>query len=321
MTREDVQETLGEVQANTLPWINHDALDPGLVFLGSTSRGTPVWVSRLAVQADHVILTGSVVHHYFAGFGGGRKCLIPGIAGLETALANHKLALGSSTRGLHPACTPGNLSANPVHEDLMEACEMLPPSFLLNVVLNPAHQILYATAGDWRSAHLEACALADSIYSVSIPGQAELVLTSCGGFPKDINLIQAHKTLDHAFCAVKPGKVLILLAECSQGIGSRDYQGWFGHESLPAMEQAVQAAYSIHGHTALTTLAKARSISVILVSGLPRETVRTFGMLPATSVNEALAIAYKILGGRPPQTFVFPYGSLTIPRLTQLDTF
>lgn len=315
MTPSDAQEILGEKLAGSLHWKNHDALDKeNLVYLGVTKRKTPVWVNRLAVEADHVILTGAVVHHYFAGYGGGRKCLIPGIAGMETALANHKLVLGKSCRGLDQACTPGNLAGNPVHEDIMEACKLLPPSFLLNVVLDPDHRVLYATAGDWQQGHAAACQLADEVYGINLDTQAELTIASCGGFPKDINLIQAHKTLDNAFRATAPGKVLLLFAQCSQGIGSEDYLNWFSYVNPHDMEQALQQTYAIHGHTALTTLAKAQAVSVILVSDLDPSLVHKLGIIPANNADDALQKAYRLLGTTTPLTYIFPTGSLTVPK-------
>lgn len=314
MTPADAREILGERLAESLHWKNHNALDKeSLVLLGKTKRGTPVWINRLAVEADHIILTGAVVHHYFAGYGGGRKCLVPGIAGMETALANHKLVLGKSCRGLDPACTPGNLIGNPVHEDIIEACKLLPPSFLLNVVLDPDHRVLYATAGDWQQAHAAACQLADEVYGVHLDAQAELVIASCGGFPKDINLIQAHKTLDNVFRATAPDKVLVLFAQCAQGIGSEDYLNWFSYINPCDMEQALQQTYAIHGHTALTTMAKARAVSIILVSELEPSLVHKLGMIQANNADGALQKAYKILKKPNPLTYIFPAGSLTVP--------
>lgn len=315
MSREDAQAILGETLAHELHWVNHNALEKkDLVYLGTTSRGTPVWVNRLAVEADQLILTGSVVHHYFAGFGGGRKCLVPGIAGMETTLANHKLVLGNSGRGLHPGCTPGNLTGNPVHEDIIEACKMLPPDFLLNVVLDPEHSVLKAVAGNWQLAHLEACRQAEAVYTVSVPGPAALVIASCGGFPKDINMIQAHKSLDNAYRAVAANGVLVLLAECGQGLGSQDFVSWFNYPDTDTMAQAVREKYSIHGHTALTCRAKAQSRTVILVSSLNPGLVRKMGMIPASNMQEALKAAYSVLNTEHPKTYIFPYGSLTVPQ-------
>lgn len=314
MTPEDAGMILGKTLAGRLRWQNHDAKNKDmLVYLGTTRRGTPVWINRLAVEADRVILTGSVVHHYFAGFGGGRKCLVPGIAGMETVLANHKLVLGHSGRGLHPACTPGNLKGNPVHEDIVEACEMLPPDFLLNVVLDPEHGLLSAAAGHWQEAHLEVCRQADAIYSIPLAEPADLVIASCGGFPKDINVIQAHKTLDNAYRAVKPDGVIILLAECSQGVGSDDFFSWFAYPQDHELRAALDANYSIHGHTALTCRAKATAVRVILVSRLQPELTQKIGMIPAASVEEALSTAHYLLPTSQPKTYIFPAGSLTVP--------
>ncbi|MDW7651164.1 MAG: nickel-dependent lactate racemase [Bacillota bacterium] len=317
MTREDARIILGDELEASLRWVNHDAKDSeNLVYLGKTGRNTPVWVNRRAVEADRVILTGAVVHHYFAGFGGGRKCLVPGIAGMATALANHRLVLGKSCRGLDSACRPGNLTDNPVHEDIMEACRMLPPDFLLNVVLDPGHQVLHATAGHWHEAHLAACRLADEIYSVPLDEPAQLVIASCGGFPKDINFIQSHKTFDNVFPAVSPGNVLILFAECTQGVGSADFLSWYEHTCPQSMGKALSAAYSIHGHTALTAKSKAAAVRVILVSSLEPALVDKLGMIPATSAEDALKKAYTLLATTAPKTYIFPCGSLTVPTIS-----
>ena len=275
-----------------------------LVDLGTTQRGTRVRVFRPVMEHDRIVLTGTISFHYFAGFGGGRKVLVPGCAGKETAHHTHFRIFREGAPGKHPEARSGVLAGNPVHEDTVDAAAMASPIFLLNTLLTPGKRIFDAVAGDWRKAHEEGCARYAGHFRVPVARRYPLVIASAGGFPKDINVIQSHKALDNAFLATEPGGVLILLAECPDGFGSATFFPWFRFREPDALERELRANYQIYGQTAHAVLTKARACRVVLVSSLPAKDVETMGMTPASSLDEAIGVARKLLGDLPPPLLI-----------------
>jgi nickel-dependent lactate racemase len=280
--------------------------------LGVTSRGTKVRVYAPVLAHDRIVLTGTISFHYFAGFGGGRKALVPGCAHRDTAAATHFRVFLPDGPGKHPMARAGQLEGNPVHEDIEEAVAMASPAFLLNTLLTPGKRLFDAVAGDWRLAHREACARYAEVFRVPLPRRFPLVIASAGGWPKDINVIQSHKALDNAFRATEPGGVLVLLAECADGFGSPDFFHWFRFEDPDRMEIDLRRNYQIYGQTAHATLSKAHGCRVILVSSLRGEDVERMGMTPASSLAEALKRAESILGELPP-ALVVPDAGYVLP--------
>ncbi|QXE89445.1 nickel-dependent lactate racemase [Geomonas subterranea] len=293
---------------------DHDCDDPGeLVYLGDTMRGVPVEVNRRVTEADRVILTGAVTFHYFAGFGGGRKSILPGVSSRKSCMASHFSLLNPEEGGgRHPKAVTGSLDGNPVHEAMLEACGMVAPDFVLNTALGPDKHIIAAFAGEWRDAHLCGCRFYKDTFSAPIDEKGDLVVVSCGGFPKDINLIQAHKSMEYASRALKPGGVMILLAECRDGYGNATFFNWFGHETCAELESALRKRYEINGQTAWSVKEKAERFRIVLVSKLPAEEVRTMGMIPATTLDEALQLALPMLPDRY-QAYLIPEGGTVLP--------
>ena len=282
------------------------------VTLGTTSRGTNVLVSRRVMEHDRIVLTGTISFHYFAGFGGGRKALVPGCAGRETARQTHFRIFRSDGPGKHPMARPGVLAGNPVHEDIIEAVSLASPTFLVNTLLTPGKRIFDLVAGHWQKAHEEGCALYANHFRVRIAKRHPLVIASAGGFPKDINLIQSHKAMDNAFLATEPGGVLILLAECPDGFGSSTFFPWFRYKDPDVLERELRANYQIYGQTAHAVLTKTRACRVILVSSLPPEDVETMGMTPAPTLTDAIRAARAILGELP-VPLVIPDAGYVLP--------
>ncbi len=303
----EMEKLVGEEVAGRIRLYNHDCDHKDeLDFLGQTSFGTPVWVNKRVVRTDRRILTGSVVHHYFAGYGGGRKALVPGAAGRETIRKNHSLLLDERARS-------GRLEGNPVHEDLLEAALLAGGGFLLNTVLDKQNQILGVFAGDMEQAHLAACALADQAYGVELEELADVVIAGCGGYPKDINLYQAHKALDNAMKALKPRGEVILVARCSEGIGSDLYEKWAGkYDSLPELETALRCNFVLGGHKAYTIGKLLQKGRVYLVSDLDRRKARRLGFVPVKNMSEALAAVYS--DNKKKFTYLMPRASLSVPR-------
>ena len=211
---EEQRRIVGEEVARRIALYDHDCRDrENLVALGRTSRGNEVWINRRVYEADRVILTGEIIYHQIAGYSGGRKSLVPGVAGAETTTFNHQLILD-------PNCRPGILEGNPAHEDLLEACRMFEPDFLLNVVLSPSGGWVRVVAGHYDLAHRAGCETVDQMCRIPIGQPYDLVLASAGGFPLDIDLRQAHKGMENAARALRPGGVLVYFAECREGTGS-----------------------------------------------------------------------------------------------------
>lgn len=307
----EVREVVGPEIASGIRVEQSDP-DGDVVDLGVTARGTPVRISRSLMGHDRIVLTGTITFHYFAGFGGGRKALVPGCAARETASATHFRIFRTEGPGKHPLSRPGVLAGNPVHEDIVEAVAMASPTFLFNTLLTPQKKIFDAVAGHWQKAHEEACARYAKVYRVPLPKRYPLVIASAGGFPKDINLIQSHKALDNAFQTAEEGGVIILLAECRDGFGSPAFFPWFRFGDPAEMEAELRANYEIYGQTAHATFTKAKTCRVILVSSLPPEDVERMEMVPAVSLDDAVRKAQDLLGGLP-SPLVIPDAGTVLP--------
>jgi len=276
---------------------DHDCDDhDGLTLIGTTSNGIKVSINRTAVEADHLILTGTIGFHYFAGYGGGRKSVLPGIASRKACMASHFAVLNPGEgSGKNPLATTGNLEGNPVHQAMVEGCALAQPAFILNTVLTADKRIIAAFAGEWREAHEAGCRFYRERFAYPLAEKGDLVVASCGGFPKDINLIQAHKSMEYAAQALKEGGVMILLAECRDGFGNGTFFNWFRHKTLTEFESALRAQYEINGQTAYSLLQKAQRFRIILVSQFPAHQVEQMGMVPARTLDEAVSLATELL--------------------------
>lgn len=294
--------------------VDHECDDPGkLVTVGMTGCGIEVSINRTVAEADHLILTGTIGFHYFAGFGGGRKSVLPGVASRAACMASHFNVLNPGEGGgKNRFAVTGNLENNPVHSAMVDACAMVEPAFILNTVLSPQKSIIGVFAGHWRDAHESGCRFYRENFTCSLQEPADLAIVSCGGFPKDINLIQAHKSMEYGSHSLKDGGVMILLAECRDGYGNATFFDWFRYRDLDSFEQRLRSHYEINGQTAYSQLQKALRFRIILVSTLPPEEVRTMQMIPAGTLAEALQMAKGML----PEDFsayVIPEGGTVLP--------
>lgn len=269
-----------------------------LVHVGTTSRGNEVWLNQLAVEADLRILTGAVSIHPFAGFGGGRKALFPGVAGYETICFNHSLML-------NPRAAPGVLAGNPVHEDFMEGIAFTGPKFLLNSIVDEAGAIAAIEAGDVNRAHLAGTRTVLESAAVTVPGLADTVVASAGGFPYDINLYQAVKALQNAARIVRPGGKIILIAECSQGVGSGQFSEW-APKQLPSqvLAQQLKQQFVLGKHKCFFVSEILEKCTVYLHSNLDDALVKSFGFVPLAD------LASVPLQGR---IVALPHATATLP--------
>lgn len=314
----EICQICGTEVAGRLKVVNHDPYDrDNMVYLGKTSRKTAVEINRLAVEADRLILTGGIIYHYMVGYGGGRKSVVPGICSLKTIQENHLWALGPTLgSGANPHCQSGKTKGNECHEDMMEAAAFLNPDFIVNVVPNPQGQIAGIFAGNWVSAWQEGTKLVDHIYAVDVPGRADIVIASAGGFPKDINLYQTGKAVDNAYWAVKNGGVVIMLSECPDIMEPPEFSEWFLYPSNLELERALRENFSIPGWVALQMLSCAERATCIMVTR-PENTdfLKKAKMRTATSIEEALEMAYGLCGKKDPTVTLMPHSANTLPIL------
>jgi nickel-dependent lactate racemase len=302
---------------------DHDCRDEkNLVNIGTTSFGTPVIINKTAMEKDHLILTGAIVFHDLAGWGGGKKSILPGICSYESIMANHGLSLNSCIgEGINPNVRCGNIKDNPVHMDMLEAAALVKPSFLFNVIIDEQGNIGKAVAGDYLKAHEAGRHMVDEIDCVHIGEKADLVVVSAGGYPKDIDLYQASKALINAKEAVKEGGVIILLAECIEGFGGEEVQRMIeGFKDNYNREKALRESFSVAKYTGYLITEIAESFNVILVSSLNSRLLRNAGIQGAGSVQEALDIARQLKGDSM-SVYFMPYGANTLPRLNALKVF
>jgi nickel-dependent lactate racemase len=231
---------------------------------------------------------------------------LPGVAAYETIRHNHSMMFD-------PNAVIGRLDGNPVYLDQIEGVEMCRPSFLLNVVLDEDKRFLKVFAGDYIKAHREACVFVDQVYGAEVKQEADLVIASCGGYPKDINVYQLQKTMDNAWCAVREGGVVIILGECCEGSGSAHYEQMMRECKTPErVETVLRAKFEIGAHKAYAVTRLMKKAEFILVSGMDPEFSRMLLFTPAQTVEQALALAYQKLGPTPGITLM-PMGALTVP--------
>jgi len=310
VTGEEAVRLLGEGILKRVKVISHDCKAQDLVYVGTTPKyGTKVYLNRVFAEADLKILTGDICFHYYAGYGGGRKSVLPGVAGEETIKANHAMLL-------HPNARTGVLDGNPVHEDMVEAARMAKVDFILNVVLNSKGEIVRAFAGDMEQAFYEGVKLVDEMYRTPVDRRADIVVVSPGGYPADVNLFQAYKGVDSALEVVKRGGVIILAAECPEGHGNQVFYDWMvKFKDLKAVEREIRRNFVLGGHKAYYLMKALQKAQIILVSAMPDYyAVNVFRLKTARTVNEALNEAFKIVGENA-KVWVMPYGNFTLPEV------
>jgi nickel-dependent lactate racemase len=309
VTREEKAELLTPFIVQRVRTLAHDAADESLhVSMGETERGTPIELNRALFDHSHVILTGGVGFHYFAGFTGGRKSVCPGLASRRTIEATHLQALDFERGGRRSGVGTGLLDGNAVHEECERIAAEVAPSFLINTVTDALGRVVRAYAGDWRVAHRLACAEYADSHTVEIESKRGLTVVSAGGAPHDLNLIQAHKALEMASYACEEGGDIVLVAECADGLGREDFLKWFDAEDSRALEARLRDSYEVNGQTAWSLLTKAERFRVQLVSALSDKDVRRMRMTPARSIEEALARVRSDAEG-----YVMPRGAAFMP--------
>ena len=276
------------------------------VHVGTTSRGTPVDIDRRVAEADRRICLGNIEYHYFAGYSGGAKAIMPGVSTRAAIQANH-------SRMVESAACAGHLAGNPVREDIEEAAAMVGVDFILNVVLDAHKEIIRAVAGDVTAAHRAGCRYLDTLYRKPIPQRADIVLVSQGGAPKDLNLYQTQKALDNAKHAVRPGGIIILIGSCKEGLGEKCFERWIQEAKCSHdLIDRVQAHFELGGHKAAAIAMVLENARIFLVSEMDPDLVRKCFLEPYTSAHQALDDAFAVLGPNATE-LAMPYGGSTLP--------
>ncbi len=281
--------------------------DPGhCLHLGETSRGTPVDIDAAVAEADRRILLANIEYHYFAGYSGGAKSLMPGVSTRAAIQANH-------SRMVEDAACAGRLEGNPVRQDIEEAAALCGADFIVNVVLDAHKEIVRAVAGDMTAAHREGCRFLDTMYRKTIPCRAEIVVVSQGGAPKDLNLYQVQKALDNAKHAVRPGGVVVLVGSCREGLGEKTFQEWMLWAREPDdLIRRVREDFKLGGHKAAAIAMVLKNAEIDLVSELEPAFVERIFLHPYATAQAALDHAFEKLGPDA-SVIVMPYGVSTLP--------
>lgn len=304
MTVAELQQTVGPQIYHRVQVINHDPED--IIRLGETTAGTPVEIFRPVVEADLRVCLGNLELHYFAGYSGGAKAILPGCASQATVTANHAMMV-------QPEAVSARLVGNPVREDIEEGVAMVGVDFILNVLVDGHKHIEAAVAGEVTQAHRKGCELVAAAETVVIPHRADVVLLSAGGHPKDMNLYQAQKGLDNAANAVRDGGIIIWAAECCEGLGNSTFETWMREADSPqAILARIQREFVLGGHKAAAIADVLCRAQVHLVSSLPDETVEACGMVPFVKIQTAVQEALKAKGPEV-DVIALPYGGSVLP--------
>ncbi|MCI8730949.1 MAG: nickel-dependent lactate racemase [Lachnospiraceae bacterium] len=307
-TEEEMKKLAGERAYREIKCVDSDTSD--CVHMGKTAHGTPVDIDRTVAEADKRICLGNIEYHYFAGYSGGAKAIMPGVSTRAAIQANHSMMVEQQ------ACA-GNITTNPLRKDIEEAAAVCGIDFILNVVLDEHKKVIRAVAGDVTKAHREGCAFLDQLYQKKIKERADIVIVSQGGAPKDLNLYQTQKALDNAKHAIKDGGTIILVGSCKEGLGEKTFEEWLTQAQKPQdLIERVQADFKLGGHKAAAIAMVLERAEIYLVSDMEPDFVKTLFMEPYSTIQEAFDTAMNKQGADA-SVIVMPYGGSTLPRAAQ----
>jgi len=276
-TKEECLAAYGDIY-DTQTFIHHDASDKSIFTeLGRTNKNTPVRMRKDLLSATAVITMGAVCHHYFAGYGGGRKLIFPGCGEKEAIYANHSLFLDGENQKLASGCQPGNINGNPLADDLFEIEKHLPAHLSIHGLLDSHGTLCDLFVGSGRELFDKACGTQGKSCEISSE-QFDTVVASCGGFPKDINFIQAHKAIHNSAMFVRDGGLLLIYCECRDSVGSTTFLPWFDKGTFEAAFTLLIENYEGNGGTALAMMTKLKRIRIGLVTSINSEILTEIGV-------------------------------------------
>lgn len=303
-TEEEMKYLVGEDIYSSIRCVDSDMND--CIHMGTTSYGTPVDIFSVVARADRRVCLGNIEFHYFAGYSGGAKAIMPGVSTRSAIQSNHSKMVMDEAKA-------GEMNINPVRKDIDEVVDFISIDFILNVVLDEHKRVIKAVAGHYIAAHRAGCQFLDRLYKINIKERADIVVVSPGGYPKDINLYQAQKALDNSKHAVRDGGIIILVASCKEGFGEHVFEQWIRDSNAPdELTGKIQVNFELGGHKAAAIAMVLNKCSIYLVSDLDEDLVKKIYMKPYTNVQKALDDAMEILGGNS-KVIVMPYGGSTLP--------
>jgi len=303
-TTEEMIHLAGERCYREVHCVDSDPSD--CIHMGTTSHGTPVDITRSVAEADIRICLGNIEFHYFAGYSGGAKAIMPGVSTPAAIQQNHRMMVSQD------ACA-GKLEGNPIREDIEEAGAICGIDFIVNVILDEHKHIVHAVAGDVTAAHRAGCKYLDQMYRNPIPVRADIVLVSQGGAPKDANLYQTQKALDNAKHAVKKGGTIILIGACNEGLGSTKFESWLtSAPTAHSMVERIGREFELGGHKAAAIGLVLENADIDLVSEMDDDFVRSIFMTPRHSAQEAFDAAMARYG-KDATVIAMPFGGATLP--------
>ena len=301
------REIYGDDLVDRFKLINHEGENPeALVNLGPLSSGYDFVVNKIAYEADFLITLGVVMPHYFAGYSGGRKSILPGLVAKETVKANH-------ARMVEIMDDMPPIDKNPISIEMLAAARKMGVDFIINVVTNDAKELVSVQAGDLEKAWRKAVDVSASMFEVPFERQVDVCVTCSSGYPRDINAYQAQKGLDHADHITRPGGTIILAAECIGAWGEEVFEEWVKRK-WPTAEvmSAIKSKFVLGGHKAYAYAKVAAEKEVYLVSSLSAEDTALLWAKKANTVQEAVDAAHAKHG--PLASWVYmPEGSLSLP--------
>ena len=297
----------GEEICRRFKIVSHDASDSSMLsYKGKLPSGYDFWLNRIVDDADFLITIGVVMPHYFAGFSGGRKSILPGVVGKQTVERNHARMV-EIMDNLPP------IRENPISLEMIHAARIAGVDFILNVVVDEGENVVEVVAGDLEKAWYKAVDVSQAMYMIPIPGKADITISAASGFPRDINLYQAQKALDHADRATKRGGTIILIAECRNGYGEKVFEEFMNAGYSPEeIMSHIKAHFVMGGHKAYGFAKVAAEKRVIMVTALSESIVASCFAQKASSLSAAIEMAIAQQGTEA-KFIIMPEGSIAAP--------
>ncbi len=297
--------------------INNASQDSDYRFYGTTNLNTPVFLNKALDKFDKFFITGTVKFHYFAGFGGGRKTIVPGVASSQTVAKNHSLSIDYENYSFSKGVDIGSVAENPVARDMQEAAGMARIDGAVNTIISSDGRIIDLFAGDHDDVFNKGINKAKEVYSVKIEKKADIVLAVGSGYR---NLLQTHKVLYNAHRVIRQGGYKIIASPCYDGIGSDSYRKWIEIKNIKSLVDTLRIEPDINGQTALSTLLKAKN--TFILTELPDRTVELFSMKKTPSIQDTMDSIIKKLenqGIDKPLIYVMPQAGETIAFMEKGD--
>ena len=304
MKRLITPEVFGRIRS-----VYHDCQAEDLMEIGVTPHGNRILINHEVAAADRVICLGACSHHVMAGYGGGRKSILPGVSALSTIRYNHLFSLDE--KEFRSSSRIGNCvtRGNPLNEDMCEAAGLLPHLFMISLVMNSDMKLAAIIAGHYLRSWEAGCRMIDSFYKITVPQKADAVIASCGGYPKDMSLYQGTKCIDNVEFCLKKGGTLILMMEARDGGGPEEFFGWNRNLLDGTFEHRLRTQFTIPGYIFLLSCEQARRYRIMLLSTIPAETLRPIGMESYQDMDSLLKAAD--LSGK--SIYVIPNGNTVMP--------